>query len=150
MNIPPAGSNPLIEYRKQNEEVVKANARLNERIATLEILVSQLQQENLQLRIDKAKKSKRRKKAIPRKRTFNAANQPQPPHTSSHLAQQENIPTDSTSNNSNNNNSKEPVVDDLIITTHSKRSCSSKPISYVLPSTKCKLRKGDPYTFGNE
>ncbi|CAO3640118.1 unnamed protein product [Mucor fragilis] len=99
MNIP-AGSNPLIEYRKQNEEVVRANARLNERIATLEILVSQLQQENLQLRIDRANKSKRRKKAIPKKRAFSAVDQPQPPHPSSPSPQQENIPTESSSSSS--------------------------------------------------
>ncbi|KAK4508859.1 uncharacterized protein ATC70_013482 [Mucor velutinosus] len=121
-------------------------------------MVSQLQQENLQLRIDKAKKPKRRKKAIPRKRAFDAVDQsqplppPPPPSSSQPLIQppqQENIPSNS-SNNNNMNNSKEHTVNDLIITTHSKRSCNSKPISYVLPSSKCKLRKGDPYTFGNE
>ncbi|GAN06952.1 hypothetical protein MAM1_0142d06442 [Mucor ambiguus] len=135
------------EYKNQNEEIIKANTRLNERIAMLERLVSQLQQENLQLRIDKAKKHKRKKKVIPKKRVFSAMNPPQlssQPQPSSQSTLQENIPTDSSSN------SKEHAVNDLIITTHTKRSCSSKPISYVLPSTKCKLRKGDPHTFGNE
>ncbi|OAD00237.1 hypothetical protein MUCCIDRAFT_113698 [Mucor lusitanicus CBS 277.49] len=70
----------------------------------LEILVSQLQQENLQLRIDKAKKPKRRKKAIPKKRTFNAMDSSQPSPLSqppSQPSQQENIPTDNSIINNN-------------------------------------------------
>ncbi|KAL4209606.1 hypothetical protein AB4K20DRAFT_1904178 [Rhizopus microsporus] len=31
-----------------------------------------------------------------------------------------------------------------------KRSCANKPVNYALPNVKSKLRKGDPFTFGNE
>ncbi|CEP16290.1 hypothetical protein [Parasitella parasitica] len=95
----------------------------------LESMVTQLQQENIQLRMDKVKKPKRKRKVvIPKKRGLDAAK-----------LQQENIPK-----------AKQNDTNESLMVTHSKRSCSSKPISYLLPSTKCKLRKGDPHTFGNE
>ncbi|KAI8637986.1 hypothetical protein BD408DRAFT_423615, partial [Parasitella parasitica] len=124
MNIPTTGSSLLTKYHEQNVDIIKTNIRLNERISMLESVVTQLQQENIQLRMDKVKKSKLKRKVItPKKRTFDAAK-----------TQRENIPK---------------AKQDNINEAHSKRSCSNKTISYLLPSTKCKLRKGDPHTFGN-
>ncbi|KAI7903872.1 uncharacterized protein BX663DRAFT_505520 [Cokeromyces recurvatus] len=34
--------------------------------------------------------------------------------------------------------------------TYVRKTRQHKPINYTLPNTKCKLRKGDPFTFGND
>lgn len=144
----------ILKYQEQNAEITRTNARLNERIAILENVIYELQQDNLQLRIANAVKQRMKKKGIVRKKsnittisekrkgdtaiekqptTPLPPHPPQPPHPP--LLQQE---------------LKQEQEESSKTTTTKKRSCSSKPINYILPSTRCKLRKGDPFTFGND
>ncbi|KAI8374843.1 hypothetical protein BD560DRAFT_393396 [Blakeslea trispora] len=107
----------LAKYQEQNTEIIRNNIKLNERIVILENVISQLQQENLQLRMDNIRK---KRQIIPKK--------PKPKK----LEPKPVI----------------PIASEPVVLSH-KRSCTTRPISYVLPSTKSKLRKGDPFTFGN-
>ncbi|OBZ83107.1 hypothetical protein A0J61_08842 [Choanephora cucurbitarum] len=120
----------LAKYQEQNAEIIRNNIKLNERIAILESVISQLQQENLQLRMENIRKN--------RKKKYAALMHPKAPKSKSNLkSKTKDTPVIPTS-------SEQPVV------LSQKRSCTTKPISYVLPSTKSKLRKGDPFTFGND
>ncbi|CAO3650521.1 unnamed protein product [Mucor hiemalis] len=141
----------ILKYQEQNAEITRTNARLNERIAILENVIYELQQDNFQLRIANAVKQRIKKKGIVRKKsnitTISEKRKgdtaiekqpttplpPQPPQPP--LLQQE---------------LKQEQEESSKTTTTKKRSCSSKPINYILPSTRCKLRKGDPFTFGND
>lgn len=52
-------SNILSKFQEQNSEIIRNNIKLNERIAFLEKVVSQLQQENLELRINQCQEKKK-------------------------------------------------------------------------------------------
>jgi hypothetical protein len=146
MNNIPSTTELLIKYQEQNSEVIRNNIRLNERIAILESIISQLQQENLQLRINNVRKTRN-------KRNTKVIKIPAKAETSKKATDPPTTPIPDT-NNENNlketiNHSNHTDNSNTMIIPH-KRSCSSKPINYSLPSTKSKLRKGDPFTFGNE
>lgn len=110
----------LTRYQEQNKEIVKHNTRLNERINVLEGIIHELQQDILKFRIEKAM-AKKKKVAIQKSKPA--------------IKKKETVlkPKDC--------DSQELVI-------YTKRN--TKSINYVLPSTKSKLRKGDPFTFGNE
>jgi hypothetical protein len=155
MNNIPSAPELVQMYQEQNSEIIRNNIKLNERIAILESIISQLQQENLQLRINNVKKTRHKRSnnkiiKIPTKVKTSKKNVTDSPTTP--------IPDTTQSTSNIEDNTKETISHSehtkmsnnaSIITTH-KRSCSSKPINYSLPSTKSKLRKGDPFTFGNE
>lgn len=116
------------KYQEQNIEITRNNIRLNERIAILENVIRELQQDNLQLRISNATKQNMKRKGITKKTIS--------------VKEKKKVKT--------KEEDKQQEQHDELTNNNKKRSCSSKPINYILPSTKCKLRKGDPFTFGNE
>ena len=122
----------ITKYQEQNTEITRNNVRLNERITILENVIRELQQDNLQLRIDSAVKQRNMKIVVPKPK-LKKKSKPKM-MTTGEKKKRNNIP-------------KEPLQTEP---SNKRRTCATKPISYILPSTKCKLRKGDPFTFGNE
>lgn len=155
----------ILKYQEQNAEITRTNARLNERIAILENVIYELQQDNIQLRIANAVKQRMKKKGVLKKKTntpnvnitstkvksgMNEEKQPAttPPPPPPPLSLPLPPPPPKQEGEEKRQEQQQPRAPNEI--TSKKRSCSSKPINYILPSTKCKLRKGDPFTFGND
>ncbi|KAI9332411.1 hypothetical protein BD770DRAFT_403204 [Pilaira anomala] len=122
----------ILQYREQNKEIIKQNMRLTERISVLEGVINELQNDNLKFRIEKAK-------AVRKKPTANnKIKKTTPPKINNDPEKKEKKKDKKKSIDLDNT---EQIID-------TKRH--KKPVSYVLPNTKSKLRKGDPFTFGNE
>lgn len=111
-------------YKDQNREIIKRNSKLNERISVLEGVIQGLRQDIVHFRI---------KKALAKKTTTQKDNSVTSKKKKGVLR-------------SKDNETQADSLQKLVSSTRRK----TKPISYVLPSTKSKLRKGDPFTFGNE
>lgn len=117
-------SNLLQKYQEQNSEIIKNNVKLNERIAFLEKLVSQLQQENLELRIHHCRRNYKKKK--PRNKKSKVVV--------------------SISSTSKDETTTTKIANDTPSCRSSCRTTKSV-VNYAAPSLKAKLRKGDPHTF---
>lgn len=120
--------NEQSKHKEQNNEIIRQNVKLLERINVLEGIIGDLQRENIECCIDKPKVTK--KKRIPVRKLIK--------------------PFKTILPRKKEPRKKEPTVvaeepKDILRT---KRS--TKAVNYVLPSTRSKLRKGDPFTFGNE
>lgn len=111
-------------YKDQNREIIKRNSKLNERISVLEGVIQGLRQDIVHFRI---------KTAMAKKTTTQKDNPVISKKKKGVLR-------------SKDNETQADSLQKLLSSTRRK----TKPISYVLPSTKSKLRKGDPFTFGNE
>lgn len=140
----------LASYREQNAEIIRNNARLNERIAILESVIRGLQQDNLQLRMTNAQHSKQqqqkkktKKKSKPQQQTNTTTRKKENSHAECSVIDKKKRKEAKLKRQGIelNDENKE--------TTGERRACSSKPINYSLPSTRSKLRQGDPFTFGN-
>lgn len=124
-----AAREALLKYQEQNLEITKHNVRLQERISMLEGVIQELRQDILHFRIKKAITKKKR-----RVTTNGRKDKPVD------LTKKENVLKPKC------NQTKDSNPPNLVLKTRR----NTKSISYVLPSTKSKLRKGDPFTFGNE
>lgn len=123
--------NEQLKYKEQNNEIIRQNVKLHERINILEGIIGDLQRENIENCIKKSKATKKKKK---RRRPVRKLIKP-----SKTILPRKKEPR-----------KKESIVvaEKLKDIFHTRRS--TKAVNYVLPSTKSKLRKGDPFTFGNE
>lgn len=120
----------VIKYQEQNREIIKHNIRLQERISMLESVIQEMRQDILHFRIKKVMTKNKKKKTTASSRKDKAID----------TTRKENILKPKC------NQTKDNKPPDMV----SKTRRNTKSISYALPSTKSKLRKGDPFTFGNE
>ncbi|GAA5801782.1 hypothetical protein HPULCUR_007235 [Helicostylum pulchrum] len=118
-----ATTNEQLKYKEQNNEIIRQNVKLHERINVLESIIEVLQRDNIKYCIEKSKAKKKNRLVRKLKPSMTILRKKEP-------------------------RKKKSIAEEPKDIIHSKRS--TKAVNYVLPSSKSKLRKGDPFTFGNE
>ncbi|ORE10004.1 hypothetical protein BCV72DRAFT_43303 [Rhizopus microsporus var. microsporus] len=108
-------------FNEQNVEVIKQNIRLNQRVTLLEQKIIELQKESFELKLENERLKRKKQSRKVKKKTSNIS-----------------VYIDNDQSTKQEKHARE------------KRSCANKPVNYALPNVKSKLRKGDPFTFGNE
>ncbi|KAI8991937.1 hypothetical protein BDF20DRAFT_909643 [Mycotypha africana] len=182
-SLPSVHQDLVTQYQTQNQEIIKANVRLKEKITFLEAVISKLQDENMQIRreqlrqqnlsdsshtsdsgeidqvqqrmANKKKKTKRKMAAIKSSSSSSNSSSRSNSNSSMRIGKRHFEANDSSSLFVVELTKKEvPKIEsndttDNAAATRKTRRSTRKPVSYTLPSIRSKLRKGDPFTFGN-